>query len=333
MTLLDHGAAVDGGTAAGTTLPASAGVLQGTALWQHRIGQGWQRLTRVRPMAFAAHRAARLLSDVNYLTLAHRWYFGRWPNFDAPRTFMEHVQSHMLHCRDPLLRVAADKLAMRAYVAAQIGERYLVPSLGDWGNAQDVPLLQLPRPYVVKPTAASGLVQIVRSGELLDETGLRRQMARWQRIDYHRLHREWAYQGVNSRLMAETMLEDDDGRSPPDVKVYVIGGDVRFIQIDRGRFARHTRNLYSPDWQPLPVRLSLANHAPDPRPACLEELLSVARTLAAPFEFLRVDTYVHHGRLYVGELTNYPGAGFERFMPVVFDVQLNRFWPARALSP
>lgn len=308
-------------------MPAAT-ALQGSALWEHRLGSGWQRLRRIRPMASLAHRAAQWLPDSTYLTLAHRWYFGRWPDFDAPQTFMEHVQSHMLHCRDPLLRMAADKLAMRSHVAAHIGERYLVPSLGDWARANEVPLLQLPRPYVLKPTAASGLLHIVRSGQPLDVVGLRRQMSRWLHIDYHRLHREWAYQGLKNRLIAETMLEGDDGQPAPDVKAYVIGGEVRFIQIDRGRFAQHTRNLYSTDWQLLPVRLSLPNHASDPRPACLDELLHIARTLAAPFEFMRVDTYVHHGRLYVGELTNYPGAGFERFMPASFDAELNAYWPS-----
>jgi hypothetical protein len=112
------------------------------------------------------------------------------------------------------------------------------------------------------------------------------------------------------------------------VKAYVIGGQVRFIQVDRGRFARHTRNLYSPDWQLLPVRLSLDNHAPDPKPPCLDELLHVAQVLAEPFEFLRVDFYVHRARLYVGELTNYPGAGFERFIPASFDEELNSHWTA-----
>jgi hypothetical protein len=338
MTITEQGSALGGLSAEeGPPIspPASASatsVMQGAALWQHRSGQVWQRLRRMRPLPALAHRAARLLSDRAYLTLSHRLYFGRWPNFDAPQRFMEHVQSHMLHCREPLLQTAADKLRVRAHVAAQIGERYLVPSLGDWGDAQAVPLLQLPRPYVIKPTAASGLVHIVRAGQVLDEAGMRRQMARWLRVDYHRLHREWAYQGLKSRLIAEAMLEGDDGQPAPDYKAYVIGGEVRFIQIDRGRFAHHTRNLYSTDWQLLPVRLSLANHALDPRPACLDELLHVARTLAKPFEFLRVDSYVHRGRLLVGELTNYPGAGFERFMPASFDEELNRFWPARPVN-
>jgi TupA-like ATPgrasp len=309
--------------------PPASTVLRGAALWQHRFGQRWERLRRMRPLLGIARRVGRHLPDRLYLALGHALYFGRWPDYDAPSTFMEHVQAHMLQCRDPLLHVAADKLASRAHIAAQVGGRYLVPGLGSWDRSEDVPLLQLPRPYVIKPTAASGLVQIVRAGQAVDEAGLRRRMAHWLRVDHQAMHREWAYRGLSNRLLAEVMLQDEAGQSLPDCKAYVIGGQVRFIQIDRGRFTHHTRNLYSPDWALLPVRLSLDNHAVDPKPACLDELLAVAERLAEPFEFLRVDTYIDGDRLYVGELTNYPGAGFERFMPASFDAELNQYWPQR----
>jgi hypothetical protein len=37
-------------------------------------------------------------------------------------------------------------------------------------------------------------------------------------------------------------------------------------------------------------------------------------------------------RVYVGELTNYPGAGFERFIPQSFAVELGGHW-RRKVSP
>jgi hypothetical protein len=118
-----------------------------------------------------------------------------------------------------------------------------------------------------------------------------------------------------------------DGRElPADYKLYVIGGQVRFIQVDRGRFGRHTRNLYDPQWRLLKERLTLPNHAPDPRPSRLEEMIDITLRLAEPFEFLRVDCYVQEDRLYIGELTNYPGAGFERFIPHRFALELGAHW-------
>jgi TupA-like ATPgrasp len=106
------------------------------------------------------------------------------------------------------------------------------------------------------------------------------------------LHREWAYRGLPRKIIVEPVLLDAQGNIPADYKAYVIGGKVRFIQVDRGRFGQHTRNLYSREWEPLKARLTLNNHAFDDRPAKLDELVKVAEQLAEPFEFLRVDFFV-----------------------------------------
>ncbi len=284
-------------------------------------GRPWRHA----PLALA-RLALRPLPDRLYLALGHLCYFGTWPNYRRPRTFNEHIQAYMLRCRDPLLHIAADKIATRDYVAQQTSASYLVPMLGVWSDADAVPLAALPRPYVLKPTAASGLVLMLPAGDKREPEQIRQVLRRWLRRDYSLLHREWCYYGLKRRIVAEMMLTDEDGAVPPDYKAYVIGGAVRFIQVDRGRFSNHTRNIYDADWRTLPARWTLRKHAPDPRPACLEELVVVAETLARPFEFLRVDFYVVGGKLYIGELTNYPGAGFEKFIPRSYANVIGAFW-------
>lgn len=269
----------------------------------------------------------RPFPDSVYLRLRYRAYFGTWPDYQHPKTFNEHIHEYMLRCRDPLLHVPADKIQTRHYIASQLDASMLVPLLGVWERPEDVPLQSLPRPFVVKPTAASGLVLIVRPGDVLDEDEARAVMRRWLRRSYSRLNREWCYEGLPRRLMAEVLLNDGSGALPADYKTYVIGGKVRFLQVDRGRFGQHTRNVYDTTWQPLPARWTLQKHAPDPRPFCLERMVEIAELLAQPFEFLRVDYYVVDDHLYIGELTNYPGAGFERFIPADYALEIGRFWP------
>ena len=41
--------------------------------------------------------------------------------------------------------------------------------------------------------------------------------------------------------------------------------------------------------------------------------------------FLRVDFYEIKGRLYIGELTFFPGAGFEKFRPMSKDYELGEW--------
>jgi hypothetical protein len=56
-----------------------------------------------------------------------------------------------------------------------------------------------------------------------------------------------------------------------------------------------------------------------PPPRTLGKMLEVARRLAEPFPFVRVDLYELGERVYFGEMTFYPGKGVERFSPPEFD--------------
>ena len=51
-------------------------------------------------------------------------------------------------------------------------------------------------------------------------------------------------------------------------------------------------------------------------------MLAAARTLSAGYPFMRVDFYVVSGRLLFGEITLYPGGGFEPFLPLAFDEEV-----------
>src|SRR4029077_5427896 len=109
----------------------------------------------------------------------------------------------------------------------------------------------------------------------------------------------------------------------------VIGGRVRYFQVDGGRFTRPTRNLYGPDWQVLPAPTTLPRPPPDAAPQRLPHLVEMAERLATPFEFMRVDFYVLGDRVLVGELTHSPGAGFGRYYPPQVSEQLAAHWAPR----
>jgi hypothetical protein len=274
----------------------------------------------------------RPLSDGAYLRLAHWLYYRRWPDYQRPCTLQEHIQAYVLRCRDPALVTLADKVAMREHLTRTLGPGYTVPLLGMWQHASEVPLAQLPYPLVLKPSHLSGRVLLLDAHRPLDEQRLRRRMHAWLRRDHSHVNREWFYAQVPHRVIAEPMLHDGGGHVPQDLKAYVIGGRVRYFQVDDGRFERPTRNLYGPDWRMLPVRTSLPRHAPDPAPAALARMVEIAEQVAAPFEILRVDFYLQGDRVLIGELTSTPGAGFGRYYPREFGEQLAAHWvlPAQA---
>ena len=91
-------------------------------------------------------------------------------------------------------------------------------------------------------------------------------------------------------------------------------------------FSRSFARIIGPNWETLPARWTLQKHATDPLPPQLAEMIGVAEELARPFEFLRVDFYLVDGKLYIGELTNYPGAGFEKFIPGSYANVIGAYW-------
>jgi hypothetical protein len=280
-----------------------------------------------RQWSVSALRAlGRPLPDALYLRIAHWMYYHRWPDFEHPRTLQEHIQAYVLRTRDPALVMLADKVAVRDYIARTLGADYNVPLLGAWTDANEVPLATLPYPVVLKPAHLSGRVLLLSDHRSADEAHHRARMRSWLRRDHSRINREWFYAQVPRRVIAEPLLRDESCGVPPDVKAYVIGGRVRYFQIDRGRFTRPTRNLYGPDWMLLPARTTLPRHACDPVPRVLQRLIDCAERVAAPFEFMRVDFYVLGDRLLVGELTSSPGAGFGRYYPVAFGEALATHW-------
>jgi hypothetical protein len=269
----------------------------------------------------------RPLPDSLYMRVAHWIYFRRWPDFDHPRTLQEHIQAYVLRTRDPALVMLADKVAVRDYITRTLGSsEHNVPLLGCWSHEDEVPLAALPYPVVLKPSHLSGRVLLLARHRASEEPKHRARLHSWLHKDHSRINREWFYASVPPRVLAEPLLRDEHGDVPPDIKAYVIGGRVRYFQVDSGRFTRPTRNLYGPDWSLLPARTSLPRHPVDPRPAMLPMLVEFAERLAAPFEFLRVDFYVLGDRVLVGELTSSPGAGFGRYYPKSFGETLGSYW-------
>ena len=100
-------------------------------------------------------------------------------------------------------------------------------------------------------------------------------------------------------------------------------GRVAAIQCHTARETDHAWALYTPGWQ----RLTSVAAAPDVAPpASLAQMLDAAAALGRDHDFVRVDFYDVGGVARFGELTFYPGSGFDRFDPVALDDWLGALW-------
>ncbi len=267
------------------------------------------------------------LSDKGYAERRFLRTFGRPLNLESPTTFNEKIQWLKLYDRRPLMTILADKLRVRDYVRKKIGARYLIPLLGVYDSVDALThgLASLPNRFVVKATHGSGWVLFVSPDSPL-EGARQTEMREWLSTDYYALGREWCYKGITPRLICESFIEPVTPRwGVVDYKLFCCNGEVRLIQVDVGRFSQHRRNLYDLSWTQLPVTLLYPPiQGTVMRPVELDKMIDIAQTLAKDVVFARVDLYCEE-RIQFGEMTLFPGNGFEPFEPPDYDVELGRF--------
>jgi len=58
------------------------------------------------------------------------------------------------------------------------------------------------------------------------------------------------------------------------------------------------------------------------KPENYTEMVELAEKLSENIKFVRIDFYEINGKVYFGEITFYPGSGFEEFEPEKYDYLL-----------
>jgi hypothetical protein len=251
-----------------------------------------------------------VLSDAWYDRLLYLRRRRRWPNLRRPRYFNEKLLWLKKYQRDPLIAVCSDKYRVRQVISERVGAEYCVPLLGVYRSSAEIDPAALPQQFVLKASHGSGWNVICRDRSQLDWPQVRQDLDRWLRTDFSRSTREWCYANPQPRLVLEPLLIDDAGRPAHDFKVSCFDGVPKAITVDIDRFGDYHRSTFDAAWNDLRFTWRLPQpQQPPARPPQLDELLAVARKLAAGFPFCRVDCYLVNGRVYVGELTFYPYRG------------------------
>ena len=289
----------------------------------------------------AIKRLLNSLPDPAFYQYKHLLIHGKLCNFSHPKRFSEKV-FHRMRFPSPVFSTLADKVAARDYIAEKVGPQYLVPAFLSCDAVTPATFDALPSAFVMKSSNGFGQVRIVRDKDAEDIAQLSELANSWLAAPTASRSREKHYLSIPPRIIFEKPLLD--GVEPPDdYKFNVFNCPGRepfiFIQHMRGRFRDLEQNLYLEDWSPPPFRLELAllreSTQRTEKPAVLPEMLAVAKKLAEPFGYLRVDLYLHQGKVYVGELTVTPGAGTFVFAPRSWDRLLgDRFgWPEPLAAP
>mgnify|MGYP003088285950 FL=1 len=78
--------------------------------------------------------------------------------------------------------------------------------------------------------------------------------------------------------------------------------------------------FYDTKWNILPFeRHYKSRKEPEKKPDRLDEMIRLAEILSKDIPFVRVDLYLINNEIFFGEMTFYPGSGFEEFTPFKWD--------------
>lgn len=272
---------------------------------------------------------------ISLFPLKHRLnilYFRRFHklcNFKKPIKFSEKIQYKKLYDRNNLLTIAADKLASKNFVSEVCPSLYIPQTLwesSDYNDLNTVLLSSLPPNYVFKANHTSQTLEIIRNNNQLPLDLMKKKAKSWLKKDQSKTLGEWAYANIPRKIFIEEFL-DFNNNVPDDYKFFVFHGKVKFIQFDSGRFTEHKRNMLTENWQDLGFNYSHPRHIPTPpEPIFLKEMIDISEKIGKHFDFVRVDLYYYNNQITFGELTIYPGAGFEKFPDEYWDIYFGKYW-------
>ena len=293
-------------------LPAGLTALRGKLLHQYRnIKRRVRRQSEGE--AFLLRRYARI--------------HGKPLNLTNPQTYTEKLFWRMITWNrgemPPRITQLADKYAVRAHVARLVGNQHVIKLLWHGNDPRAIPFERLPNEYVIKPTHAAGRVIMVNGQADRDE--IIRTASSWLANNYYWQGREYQYYGITPQLVIEECLRDEDGRLPFDYKIHCFNGVPEHILV---RNATHDICPYfDTSWNLLDFADKVDAIQPwVPKPANLEEMLSLATRLSVGFGYVRVDFYNVKGRVYFGEFTFTPAAGILKYSPERWDILHGEKW-------
>ena len=273
---------------------------------------------RLRFSYLTAMGLTRWMSDEQFLKKEYFLQMGKPLNLNDPKTFNEKLQWLKIHNRKPEYTTMVDKYAVKQYVADRIGEQYIIPTLGVWEHFDDIDFDNLPKQFVLKCTHDSGGIVICRDKSKLDKKTAKKKLEYYLKRKYYYIHREWPYKNVKPRIIAEKYMTNGDGEDLNDYKLMCFNGKVKTTFVCSDRFSKDGLKVtfYDTDWRRMPFeRHYPASKTEIDKPQTYEEMVILAEKLAFGIPFVRVDFYEINGNIYFGELTFFPGSGYEEFTP------------------
>lgn len=266
-------------------------------------------------------RLIRLIPDSLFLRYKFYKTMNQKLDLNHPKTFNEKIQWLKLFDRNPDYPAMADKAEVKRIVSEKLGEEYVIPTLGVWDHFDEIDFDSLPNQFVLKCTHDSGSYIISKDKNILDLSAARTKLETCLNKNFYWWGREWVYKDIKPRILAEQYMCNDDSvplelQEFSDYKFYCFNGVVDCVMVCIDRAAGDTKYyFFDRDWQLLRINRRGLEASKDfslPKPQKYDEMFEAAEKLSKGIPFVRVDLYQSNGRVYFGEMTFYPDAGFDK---------------------
>lgn len=252
--------------------------------------------------------------------LDYQNHLGKKPNLDSPKTFTEKLNTIKLNKKiQKKLSNYVDKHKVRKYVSAKIGTKYLIPEYLYTKKLKTKDLRKIPNSFVIKTTNGSGTNYIVKNKK---KTSLKEIVSyiNWlSKLKYGYMWGEFFYNNIKPGIIIEKLLLDKKNNIPDDLKCFCFkdnkGEKHKILYLERVIGDKRSRIMFDENWNPINYsshnfdKLNIKLKKPDNS----DEILSVIDKLSEDFSFVRVDLFLLDKKIYFGELTFVPTAGYMKF--------------------
>lgn len=240
-------------------------------------------------------------------------------NIDNPQTFTEKINAFKVYYKRDSNDYASltDKNKVREYVKNKIGEEYLIPQISCVKKLKNSDIEKLPNRFVLKTNNGSGTNYIVKDKTKENYNEICDYMNSFLKIKYQYIWGEYHYKEIKPKIVIDELLVDEKGNLPDDIKCFCFnnnGVKHKVLYQERVIGDERYRIMFDEDWNIIDVKSSFKKLDIDlQRPKNHKEIIKVIDKLSEDFNFVRVDLFLFKNKIYFGELTFTPTAGYLKF--------------------
>lgn len=233
-------------------------------------------------------------------------------NLDTPTRFTEKIQWLKIYDSSKLKADCADKIKIHDYYKSVLGNDIAIPIIGVYDSPNQIDFKVLPSKFVLKCNHGSSFNIVIEDRRAINTNYINKRLSNWLKYDYAMTAYEFHYSLIARKILIEEYVPD-----LTDIKIFCFNGIPKIIQVDK-HLTERRQNFYDLEWKPL-TWLSRSEYPAnykiiDEKPDSIDTLLEYAKYLSSPFKLVRVDFCLSGNKIYGGELTFTPAAGFQTYI-------------------